>query len=78
MRYLNPIALLLLIVGGVNWLLVGLARFDLVATLTGSRFGETNLISAVIYGLVGVSGIWLLPTLARWTTSTSGRENAAS
>jgi uncharacterized membrane protein YuzA (DUF378 family) len=75
-RYINPIALLLLIVGGVNWLLVGLARFDLVATLTGSRFGETNLISAVIYGLVGVSGIWLLPTLARWATS-NGRETSA-
>ena len=42
MRYLNPLFLLLVIVGGLNWLLVGLAGIDLVATLTGQSFGETN------------------------------------
>ena len=66
MRYLNALALLLVIVGGVNWLLVGLFQFDLVAALTGSQFGEVNPISAVIYALVGVSAIALLPVLASW------------
>jgi len=65
MRYLNAVALLLVIVGAVNWLLVGLFKFDLVAALTGNTFGETNIISSVIYILVGISGLILLPVLAR-------------
>ncbi len=68
MRYLNAIALLLVIVGGLNWLLVGVAQFDLVAAITGDSFGETNAISTVIYVLVGLSAIALLPTLFRWLT----------
>ena len=69
MRYLNAIALLLVIVGGLNWLLVGLFQFDLVAALTGSQFGEVNPISAVIYALVGLSAIMLIPVLVRWVTT---------
>ena len=69
MRYLKSVALLLVIVGAVNWLLVGLANFDLVAALTGSEFGETNVISSIVYILVGLSGIALLPTLASWLTT---------
>ena len=69
MRYLNALALLLVIVGGMNWLLVGLFQFDLVAALTGSQFGEVNPISAVIYALVGVSAIALTPVLARRVTT---------
>ena len=65
MRYLNALALLLVIVGGLNWLLVGIAGFDLVAVLTGSEFGETNTVSSVIYVTVGLSAIWLLPLLPR-------------
>ena len=45
MQYVKALALLLLIVGGINWLLVGVMEFDLVASLTGSTFGETNPIS---------------------------------
>jgi len=69
MRYLKAVALLLVIVGAVNWLLVGIAQFDLVAAITGDTFGETNAISSIVYILVGVSGIVLLPTLASWLTS---------
>ncbi len=69
MRYLNAFALLLVIVGGLNWLLVGLLRFDLVATLTGSEFGETNVLSSLVYALVGIAAIALLPVLARWLTA---------
>ena len=66
MRYLNAAALLLVIVGAVNWLLVGIAKFDLVATLTGNKFGETNILSSIVYILVGIAGVVLLPVLARW------------
>ena len=69
MRYLKAVALLLVIVGAVNWLLVGIAQFDLVAAMTGDTFGETNAISSVVYILVGLSGIALLPTLASWLTN---------
>ena len=69
MRYVNALALLLVIVGAANWLLVGIAKFDLVAALTGSTFGQTNAISTVIYVLVGISGLVLLPVLARWFTA---------
>ena len=40
MRYLNSLALLLVIVGGLNWLLVGVAQYDLVATIAGTSFGR--------------------------------------
>lgn len=71
MRYVNALALLLVIVGAANWLLVGVAKFDLVAALTGTSFGQTNAISSVIYILVGISGVLLLPVLARWATTSS-------
>ena len=77
MRILKSVALLLVIVGAVNWLLVGLANFDLVAALTGSEFGETNVISSIVYILVGLSGIALLPTLASWLT-TDDRERVTA
>lgn len=69
MRTINVIALLLVIVGAANWLLVGLAKFDLVAALTGTSFGQTNAISTVIYVLVGISGLVLLPVLAKWAVA---------
>ena len=69
MRFLKATALLLVIVGAVNWLLVGVAGFDLVAALTGDEFGETNPISSIVYILVGLAGVALLPTLASWLTS---------
>ena len=66
MRYLKALALLLVIVGGLNWLLVGVAQLDLVAAVTGASFGETNPLSSVVYVLVGLAAIALLPTLASW------------
>ena len=41
MKKLDVIAAVLLVIGGLNWALVGAARFDLVATIFGMRFGET-------------------------------------
>lgn len=57
MRALNIITLLLIIVGGVNWLLVGLADFDLVAALFG---GQDATLSRAVYILVGLSALWQL------------------
>jgi uncharacterized protein len=63
MRYLNAFFLTLVIIGGLNWLLVGIAGFDLVAALTGNEFGETSPLSSIVYVLVGISAIGLLPML---------------
>ena len=59
MRKLDVAALVLAIVGALNWGLVAIARFDLVAALFGMDFGETSSITRVVYGLVGLSGVWL-------------------
>ena len=56
MTVLNKITLVLLIVGGLNWGLVGLFNFDLVAAI----FGEMSLLSRVVYSLVGLSSLWQL------------------
>ena len=69
MRYFKALFLLLVIVGGVNWLLVGLAGIDLVAAITGDSFGQTNVLSSLVYILVGVSAIALVPTLLQWVTA---------
>ncbi len=60
MRKFDVVAGALAIVGALNWGLVAIAEFDLVATLFGLDFGETNAASRVVYGLVGISGVWLL------------------
>jgi uncharacterized membrane protein YuzA (DUF378 family) len=70
MRYLNALFLFLVIVGGLNWLLVGIAQFDLVAAMTGNEFGETNILSSIVYVLVGIAAIGLLPTLWQWISAT--------
>jgi uncharacterized protein len=63
-RKLDTVALVLTSVGGLNWGLVGLFRFDLVAAIFGGMaFGETNLASRVVYTLVGLSAAYLLSRL---------------
>ena len=64
-KSLNALTLILVIVGALNWLLVGAFEFDLVAAITGNDFGETNAISRIIYILVGLSGIYQFSLLAR-------------
>jgi uncharacterized protein len=64
------------IVGGLNWLLVGIAGFDLVAAITGNEFGETSPLSSIVYILVGISAIGLLPTLWSWLAATDDRVTA--
>lgn len=67
-RNLDLLAGVLLVVGGLNWGLVAVAKFDLVAWVFGLDFGETNAATRVVYGLVGLAavyGITRLPALAR-------------
>jgi uncharacterized membrane protein YuzA (DUF378 family) len=58
MKSLNALAAVLLIVGGLNWGLVALAEFDLVAWLFGEEFGATNVASRIVYGLVGLAAVY--------------------
>ena len=73
LKPLDLVALVLVIVGAVNWALVGLFEFDLVATITGSDFGETNIVSRIVYLLVGAAGLWLLSLVARGVNRESAR-----
>ena len=54
MKIIDKIALALIIVGALNWGLIGLFNFDLVAAI----FGDMSVLSRIVYSLVGVSGIW--------------------
>jgi uncharacterized membrane protein YuzA (DUF378 family) len=58
MKKLDLLAAILVIVGGLNWGLVAVAEFDLVATLVGLDFGETNAASRIVYGLVGLAAAY--------------------
>jgi uncharacterized protein len=61
MRIINIVTLILVIVGGLNWGLVGLFDFDLVATL----FGEMSPLSRIVYILVGASALWQVGPLLK-------------
>lgn len=74
MRPIDWLAAILVIVGGLNWGLVAIAEFDLVATVVGLDFGAVNALSRVIYGLVGLSAIWLAVRLPMLATSPATAE----
>lgn len=57
MKYLDIIALVLLIIGGINWLLVGLFEYDLVAAIAG---GSTAILAKIIYIVVGLCALYCL------------------
>jgi uncharacterized membrane protein YuzA (DUF378 family) len=63
MKGLNAAALALIVVGGLNWGLVAVAEFDLVAWIFGEEFGETNVASRIVYGLVGLAAVYTAVTL---------------
>ena len=62
MQVIDRIALILAIVGGLNWGSIGLFRFDLVAWICG---GQASVVARVIYTLVGLAGIWCITMLFR-------------
>ena len=54
MKVIDKIALVLIIIGAINWGLIGIFEFDLVAAI----FGQMSMVSRIIYSLVGISGLW--------------------
>lgn len=59
---IDKIALILVIIGAINWGLVGFLSFDLVAWVFG---GQTALLARVVYALVGLAGLWCISLLFR-------------
>ncbi len=59
---LDRISLVLLIIGGLNWGSVGLFKFDIVSWIFG---GQADLVSRIIYTLVGLSALWCISLLFR-------------
>lgn len=58
MKALDILSIILLVVGGLNWGLVAAAHFDVVAAIFGMKFGETSILSSVVYGLVGLAALY--------------------
>jgi uncharacterized membrane protein YuzA (DUF378 family) len=58
MKSLDVVAAVLVVVGALNWGLVAMAQFDLVAALFGMHFGDVSPLSRVVYGLVGAAGLY--------------------
>jgi uncharacterized membrane protein YuzA (DUF378 family) len=79
MKVLGATTGVLVIVGALNWGLVALANFDLVAAIFGLEFGDTNGLTRVVYGLVGLSGIYQAAAMVgrRDITTASGVRSAA-
>ena len=59
MKIIDKIALVITIIGAINWLLIGLFSFNLVDTI----FGAMSIISRIVYILVGISGLWCIKAL---------------
>ncbi len=58
---LQGISIVVAAIGAINWGLIGLFGFDLVAAITtAGKFGSTNLISRIVYVIVGIGGGWAL------------------
>ncbi|WP_293860428.1 DUF378 domain-containing protein [uncultured Alsobacter sp.] len=74
MKTVNVIAMILLIVGGLNWGLVGLFSFDLVAAI----FGAGSTLARIVYILVGLSALWGLYLLGPVTRGTAESRSVMS
>ena len=59
---LDTVSLLLTIIGGINWLLVGVFQFDLVAWIFG---GSDTLLARIIYCVIALAGVWCISLLFR-------------
>ncbi len=59
MKIIDKIALVLIIIGAINWGLIGFFNFNLVETI----FGNMTMITRIIYALVGISGLWAIKLL---------------
>jgi uncharacterized membrane protein YuzA (DUF378 family) len=77
-KKLDILTAALVVIGGLNWGLVAIAKFDLVATLVGLDFGETNAASRIVYGLVGLAAVYQLTTLGSVRRRSSREPRAAA
>jgi uncharacterized protein len=78
MRKIDMVAAALVLVGGINWGLVAIAKFDLVAWIFGGMdFGETNAASRIVYGLVGLAAVYGIGVLLTGYRRTSSRPATA-
>ena len=68
--FLDKIALILAIIGGLNWGSIGIFRFDIVAALFG---GQDSMVSRIIYTLVGLAALWCISLLFRDTDTVDER-----
>jgi uncharacterized membrane protein YuzA (DUF378 family) len=78
MKRLDVIAGALVLVGALNWGLVAIAEFDLVAWLFGLDFGQTNAATRIVYGLVGLSAVYVATQLRAIPRRWAARSSAAS
>ena len=62
MIFLNIVAMILVIIGAINWGLVGFFQFDLIAAIFG---GAAAIVSRIIYALVGLAGLWCIMLIPR-------------
>jgi uncharacterized membrane protein YuzA (DUF378 family) len=77
MKKLDALAAALVLIGGLNWGLVAVAEFDLVAWIFGLEFGETNAASRVVYGLVGLAAVYGIGALVARRRSAFGHAATA-
>lgn len=59
---MNIVAMILVIIGAINWGLIGFFQFDLVAAIFG---GQSAIVSRIIYALVGLAGLWAIMLVPR-------------
>jgi uncharacterized membrane protein YuzA (DUF378 family) len=78
MKKLDALAAALVLIGGLNWGLVALAEFDLVAWIFGMSFGETNAASRAVYGLVGLAAVYGIGSLLSRRTRVPGAATAGA
>jgi uncharacterized membrane protein YuzA (DUF378 family) len=78
MKKIDLVAAVLVLVGALNWGLVAIAEFDLVATVFGMEFGETNVASRIVYGLVGLAGVYGVVALVSRRSAVAIRPARAS
>ena len=71
MNLLDRISLILTIIGGINWLLVGLFQFDLLAYICG---GQAATLARIIYAVVGIAALWCISLLFRERTPVESRD----
>ena len=72
---MDRVALILAIIGGLNWGSIGLFKFDIVAWICG---GQTSVVSRIVYTLVGIAALWCISLLFRERVSASDAEQQSN